>query len=94
MRTDKDRKHDWANKPESEWTQEDREDRTYYMENRKPMRFQFGPDTTEADVDRFLDEILGPESGEKEKEHQSNDDVIPSKKSGKSLENDNADGQN
>ena len=25
---------------------------------KKPMRFQFGPDTTEEDIDRFLDMVL------------------------------------
>ena len=28
---------------------------------RKPIRFQFGPDTTDEDIDNFLDMILGPE---------------------------------
>jgi threonine aldolase len=28
---------------------------------KKPMRFIFGHDTTEEDVERFLDSILGPD---------------------------------
>jgi hypothetical protein len=28
---------------------------------KKPMRFIFGHDTTEEDIDRFLDSILGPD---------------------------------
>lgn len=61
---DKERKHDWANKPSEEWTEEDWDDNSYYQNNRKPMRFQFGPDTTDEDIDKFLDEVLGPEPKE------------------------------
>jgi hypothetical protein len=28
----------------------------------KPIRFQFGPDTSDEDIERFLDRILGPKS--------------------------------
>ena len=61
--TDKETKrtHAWANKPKKEWTEEDWDDYSYYQNNRKPMRFQFGPDTTDKDIDRFLDKILGPD---------------------------------
>jgi len=56
-----DYKHAWADKPKEEWTEEDWDDYSYYQNNRKPMRFQFGPDTIGEDIDRFLDTILGPE---------------------------------
>ena len=54
-----DYKHAWADKPKEEWTKEDWDDYSYYQNNRKPIRFQFGPDTTDEDIDRFLDEVLG-----------------------------------
>jgi len=28
---------------------------------KKPIRFQFGPDTTNDDIEKFLDMIFGPE---------------------------------
>jgi len=62
------RKHAWTEKPRSEWTEEDWDDHVYYQNHRKPLRFQFGPDTTDEDIDNFLDTILGPkqdETGEK-----------------------------
>ena len=55
------RKHDWTKKPKSEWNEEDWEDYYHYQSNRKPIRFQFGPDATEEDIDKFLDQIFGPE---------------------------------
>lgn len=59
------RKHDWANKPKEEWTEEDWDDHIYYLNHRKPLRFQFGPDTTDEDIDNFLDMILGPKQEER-----------------------------
>jgi threonine aldolase len=52
------RKHEWVGKPRSEWTKQDYEDNAYYQTHRQPLRFVFGKDTTEEDVDTFLDNIL------------------------------------
>jgi selenocysteine lyase/cysteine desulfurase len=35
---------------------------------KKPIRFIFGHDTTEEDVDRFIDSILGPDPKKKVEE--------------------------
>ena len=38
--------------------------------SRKPIRFQFGPDTIDEDIEKFLDAILGPK---KQQEHNNKD---------------------
>ena len=62
MPQDNNRKHEWTKKPKSEWTEQDWDDYHHYQRNRKPIRFQFGPDATEEDIDKFLDQIFGPET--------------------------------
>lgn len=64
----RERTHAWTTKPKEEWTEEDWDDYWFYQNNRKPLRFQFGPDATEEDVDRFLDMLFDQkkdEAGEK-----------------------------
>jgi cysteine sulfinate desulfinase/cysteine desulfurase-like protein len=40
-------------------------------ESPKPLRFTFGKDATEEDIDAFLDQILGKEEEEDEGEEQA-----------------------
>ncbi len=40
----------------------------HYQEHRKPMRFQFGHDATDEDIEKFLDMILGPEKNKDQKD--------------------------
>ncbi len=57
------RKDEWLKKPADQWTEEDKDDYADYQKNRRPLRFTFGKDTTEEDIDTFLDNLLGPEDG-------------------------------
>lgn len=62
----KDYKHEWTKKPREEWTEQDIKENMHYQETRKPIRFQFGKDATEEDVDKFLDMVFGKEKKKKE----------------------------
>jgi len=57
----KDYKHEWTKKPPEEWTKQDRKENMHYQEHRKPLRFQFGHDATDENIEEFLDMILGSE---------------------------------
>mgnify|MGYP001097943041 CR=1 FL=1 len=57
----KDNKNDFTKKPKQEETEQDNEEKKQNQEASKPMRFQFGHDTTDEDIERFLDKILGPD---------------------------------
>ena len=57
----KDYKHEWRKKPPEEWTGQDKKENAHYQRNKKPIRFQFGHDATDENIERFLDDILGPE---------------------------------
>lgn len=70
----KDYKHEWTKKPREEWTEQDIKENMHYQETRKPFRFQFGHDATEADVDKFLDEIFGSESEKNSKQNEGEPD--------------------
>jgi len=54
----KDYKHEWTKKPKEEWTEQDYKENMHYQEHRKPMRFQFGHDATDEDIEKFLVKIL------------------------------------
>ena len=60
-------------KSKEEWTEQDRKENMHYQEHRKPLRFQFGHDATEEDVDKFLDMILGPEPEDSKEENEEPD---------------------
>lgn len=54
-----DYKHEWTKKPPEEWTEQDIKENMHYQETRKPLRFLFGKDATEEDVDEFFNNIMG-----------------------------------
>jgi hypothetical protein len=70
----KDIKNNFAEENKTKQTELDKKEKTQNQKTRKPMRFQFGPDTREEDIENFLDLILGPDPKKKfEENHQEND---------------------
>lgn len=69
-----DMKHEWTKKPKEEWTEQDYKENMHYQEHRKPLRFQFGHDATEEDIEEFLDMVFGSKSNKnpEEKNEKSN----------------------
>jgi hypothetical protein len=57
----RERKDEWLGKPRDQWTEEDKEDYADFQKNPRPLRFFFGKDTTDEDIDAFLDILFGEE---------------------------------
>lgn len=70
----KDYKHEWTKKPPEEWTEQDIKENMHYQETRKPIRFQFGHDATDEDIEKFLDMILGPDPEKNNEENNQETD--------------------
>ncbi len=54
-----------AKKSKKEQTELDKNEKTQNQEHRKPKRFQFGHDTTDEDIEKFPDMVLGPDTPRK-----------------------------
>jgi hypothetical protein len=66
----KDNKHKSAKKHKQEGIEQDKKEKKQYQETSKPVRFQFGHDATDEDIEKFLDMILGSEKNKNQEDEK------------------------